>query len=191
MYLYIEFCMKTMIQVLIKKEEIKMKTQESELKEVKAQGIVMIAFYVLVMSGILIITGGNSQEAAFRLKNSEAPGNDEKSLAGMVFASSPAAVESESFLFNLYEALEPIEDPAITVSDLMDIHFPSAIMEDIGRDYTEDTFLKSMLEEKNREVTAEYELFWNLKDCLKEESEKPLEVENWMFDDAFWSHGSR
>jgi hypothetical protein len=168
-----------------------MKTQKSEFREVRAQGIVMIAFYVLVMAGILIITGGNSQETAWRLKVSETINNDEETVKVTASTSTPANALSESYMNNLYEALEPVEEPALAFSELLDIHFPVTTKKDVSQDYTESAYIKNMLEEKNREIAAEIELIHNMKEYLKVDSEKPLEVENWMFDDSFWIPGSK
>jgi hypothetical protein len=170
-------------------EEFQMKTQESEFREVRAQGIVMIAFYVLVMAGILIITGGNSQETALRLKGSEIISKDGESV--FASTSNPATALSESYMNNLYEALEPAVEPALEVSELLDIHFPVIIKKDASRDYTDDAYIQNMLEEKNREIAAELELIHNMKEYLKVDTEKPLEVENWMYDDSFWIPGSK
>lgn len=168
-----------------------MKTQRSEVNEMRVQGIVMVAFYVLVMAGVMIMSGGKSLEAVMSLNASETGRAGEKSVKEAASPAGTVSVESEIYMNNLYEALLPVAEPEMAVMEMMEIPFPDLAGEISIFAFEDDNFIKELLDAKNTETAAECALMFELRNCLVKEPEQPLKVESWMIDESRWNHDSK
>jgi hypothetical protein len=163
-----------------------MKTQLNVKKEIQTHGILMIAIYVFITAGIIIVSGKQPEVVTRELaeKNTSYSTKAEEGKSDLTSGSS--AIFSDRMMNNLYEALIPIAEPALDLTGISTINFPEGNKDEMAAEFTGNEDIISMLAHKNNEVAKECAVYWSMKDCLKKESEQPLKIENWMVSDDFW-----
>lgn len=165
-----------------------MKTQVNEWSEVKNQGILIIAFYVFIVAGIFIVSGGRSVVLDREVTDHHSYGTQEAVEEESDIYSATPAFLSEEMMMNLQEALMPIEEHSLSLSGVNNIQFPVETNDEKNAETSENSYLNTMLIQKNKEVAKECAMYWELKECLKKESEQPLQIENWMTDEQIWNN---
>jgi hypothetical protein len=167
-----------------------MKAQINKRDDLQIQGILTLAFYFTVMAGILVFTESNNEPANAKGTNKVFSANVVKDLSA---ADSAAGINNDEIYMMelLNEMLIPAAEPTMLFSDVSGINFPVELNREQSIEWTNNDYLLKSLSEKNNELSEFYHLVWKTKESLVQENEQPLKLENWMTNDAFWSHENK
>lgn len=155
-----------------------MKTKSRKNKELVKNGL----FIVIVFLGALTVTFTSSDKQ--NGKTSLPDPTEEKSN---IPESSVSDVDNHEFsMEKLNEYLKEIEEPALTLSNMPEIHFPETSEQPKSNEPGNNEYLKALAEQKVQAAMEDYNLALKTKELLVLEEEEALALEDWMVDEACW-----
>lgn len=155
-----------------------MKTKSRKNKEFVKNGL----FIVIVFLGALTVTltsSDNKNEKSSLVTKAEVNSN--------VPELSDSGVGNDEFSMDKFkEYLCEIEEPALSVSDMLEIRFPETPEEIKSNEPGNNKYLKALAEQKIQAAMEDYNLALKTKELLVLEEEEALSLEEWMVDEACW-----
>ncbi len=155
-----------------------MKTKSRKNKELVRNGL----FIVIVFWSALAVTFTSSDN-----QNGEISLTDPTEEKSNIPESSISGVGNHEFsMEKLNEYLKEIEEPALTLSNMPDIHFPETSEQPKSNEPGNNEYLKALAERKVQAVMEDYNLTLKTKELLVLEEEEALGLEEWMIDETCW-----